>query len=664
EDRLGELEAANRVLTNERNRYLDIFESLSSPAILLDPHNRIENVNRDAALFLGRSLMPGSDYYRTPCRRSHGCLAEDDLVRPEQECLRMEPVEKVLPWLGGEPADFAASKQTELTIETEVSEDEDKRVLEVRLTRLQNMDGEPTGILVTINDVTERRSANNALVESEKRYRTVFDYAGEAIFVHDLGRRFIDVNRVAYERLGFSREELLRMGPKDISLPEDARLVAKRVKRLQKRGRLVFQSKHLTKHGTAIPVEITSRIITYGGKPAVLSLARDITERKRSEQLLLQTERLKAVAALSGGVSHNFNNVLQIVLGNAQLALANLNSGNTEDLKWNIEQILRSSRFAAETVKRLRNFVRGRTTCQYTEIFDLSSAAGQAIEMSKIWWKLAPERMGIQVKMSQDFDERCMVAASETELLEAVMNLIKNSAEALPEGGEIHVKTVRQDDQVLLQVRDNGVGIDPRNVSRVFDPFFTTKGYQRIGMGLASCHGIVKSHGGDIRVESNEETGTEFTIRLPYADTSSAEVPPTGSVFPWKLRVLAIDQTEPVLAGLKEGLEKHGHSVLTALSGSEGLRILSQHPVDIVVCGMGMPDMSGWAVGEALKESAREEGLNKPLFVLAADSGDQSVEKERIIRSGVDAILVKPIRVPKLLQTAHRLIIKSDQSLE
>ncbi|MFC1835766.1 response regulator, partial [Thermodesulfobacteriota bacterium] len=189
----------------------------------------------------------------------------------------------------------------------------------------------------------------------------------------------------------------------------------------------------------------------------------DITERKKTEQSVIQSERLRAVADLASGVAHNFNNLLQIVVGGAHLALMNLELGNFSEIRTTLEEILESSRFGADTVKRLQDFalVGEGDSGEERKALDLSLIVQRAIEMSKPWWKSEPQKRGIEISLLSDLGDGCSVKGRQSELFEMVVNLIKNAAEALPEGCEIAVSTSAVAGDAILRVKDNGVGINP-----------------------------------------------------------------------------------------------------------------------------------------------------------------------------------------------------------
>jgi len=394
------------------------------------------------------------------------------------------------------------------------------------------------------------------------------------------------------------------------------------------------------------------------GSISHLAMLQDITDRKKAEEAMLQTERLKAVGELATGVAHNFNNLLQIVTGRAFSVLTDIESGDLAEARKKLEQIIDSSRFGAGTVKQLQEFARVRSdqAPETDKVFDLSQTVQKAVDMSQPWWKTRPEKEGIQIALTCRLTEGCFVDAREAEIFQVMINLIKNAAEALPQGGDILITTDRIGDKVALVVADNGVSIPVENLGKVFEPFWTTKGFHSSGMGLASSLGIVKRFHGAISVESTAAEGTRFTVTLPLAQVSSASAELHAARDPIPgLQVLVIDDMEPVVAMLGDGLSELGLRVLTAYSGREGIELFMANSVDVVVCDLAMPEMNGWQVGEALRAWNEGLGIAKAPFILLTGWGGQVCEEKNPQESGVDIVLEKPVDLRQLFEQIQKL---------
>jgi PAS domain S-box-containing protein len=379
----------------------------------------------------------------------------------------------------------------------------------------------------------------------------------------------------------------------------------------------------------------------------------DITERRRAEELAVQSERLKAIGDLAGGVAHNFNNLLQMVVGGISIGLTELETGQQAELKKTLETLLLDVMSGAETVKRLQSFARVRREIKAAEdkVFDLSETVKNTAEMTKPLWKTGPGKEGIRITLKLELMERCFVKGKEGEIIEVLVNLIKNAAEALPLGGEIRIKTFFQRDEVVLRVSDNGVGIKRGHLKRVFEPFWSTKGLSiGTGMGLAVSHGIISRHGGGINVESEEGKGATFTVTIPFVEeTQEAQTLLGEELSGPKLRILVIDDNPIIVLHFRSLLTKHRHQVFSALSGEEALEIFRNNTIDMVICDLSMPGMNGWEVGRAIRETCRERGLPKTPFILVTGWGGHELEQEKIVESAVDAIVEKPIDNRRLM---------------
>ncbi len=366
---------------------------------------------------------------------------------------------------------------------------------------------------------------------------------------------------------------------------------------------------------------------------------------------------------MAGAVAHNFNNLLQIVMGGGQVALKHLESGNTAQMRHEIEQMVRACDLGAETIKRLQDFskVRSETTASDYAVFDLSHTMRQVVEMTRPWWKINPEKDGVTISLATDLAEGCLVRGKESALFEVGVNLMKNATEACPKGGKIDVRVFADEDHVIFQVQDDGVGIDEASLGKVFQPFWTTKGFQGTGMGLASSYGIVTRHGGNISAESIEGRGTTFTVTLPKAG-SQAHVPTqtVSRILDVNLRILVVDDVDTLLKTIEDGLALYGQEVFTASSGNEALAIFNEKTVDVVICDLGMEGMNGWEVSRAIKEICLQKRIPKPPFILMTGWGGQLSEQSRT-QSGVDKVVSKPLSIFTLLEVVQEVVDDNEQ---
>ncbi len=387
---------------------------------------------------------------------------------------------------------------------------------------------------------------------------------------------------------------------------------------------------------------------------------RDITEQEQLREQLSRSERLRALGELAGGVAHDFNNYLTIILGNVQLLLAGDNGGDAS-ARESLEAIQRASSEAAETVRRIQEFTRVRTSRSFTTV-DINSVISDAVEVSRPRWKDEARAGGVGIEVVTDLGELPPVNANRSELGEVFMNLLFNAADALEQGGRIDIESRAAGDWVEVTVSDNGVGMDEGVMRRAFDPFYTTKGPEGMGLGLSVTYGIITRHGGEISVESGEGEGATFLIRLPVATVTDLEdvlgdTPEEG--VHRRARVLVIDDMEMIRSLLGDVLEGLGQEVETAGSGVAGLELFREsmetgRPFDLVFTDLTMPEMSGWEVVEAVKRSSPDTWV-----AMITGWGDQ-LDPERMAASRVDEVIAKPFR----MEDVRRLLAKAVNGAE
>lgn len=328
-------------------------------------------------------------------------------------------------------------------------------------------------------------------------------------------------------------------------------------------------------------------------------LQQEMYERKQAEKDLVRLERLRALAELSAGVSHNMNNLLTGILGPAELMQC---SGDQEKNSIYLDMIVKSSLRMAEVVERLHLSV---ATDSLDEIGKTSTETAiiSAIDMTRPRWKDEAESKGIAISVQTDLAKTPAVYANETELRNVLMHLIFNAIEAMPDGGTIRFKTVCQDQQVILSVEDSGIGIDDQILTRVFDPFFTTKMDVGSGLGLSMVRGTLRRWDATVGVKSQLGVGSTFILTLPVwkeelvSTQADVAVP---DVIPRK-RVLVVDDEDVVLRIIQNALQQH-HDVDVALGGEEGLALFDQTPYDLVLIDLGMPHMPGDQVAKVIKK--------------------------------------------------------------
>ncbi len=407
-------------------------------------------------------------------------------------------------------------------------------------------------------------------------------------------------------------------------------------------------------------MDLTASLIPWEAEStAILVVLREASERKQLEELRLETARLNSFSELSAGVAHHFNNMLQVIIGFAGLAQLELESGRTGRIKPKLEQIIASSNEAANAIRSLQDFARcGQPmSCTAQEFVNLKTLAKRAVNLGRMWWKTQPEGRGTAVSIETDLNQDCYARLNEERILEVMINLIKNGVESIAEKGTVTVGVENRGPEVVFYVKDTGMGIRDEDLRRIFDPFWTTKGPRKSGLGLAGALGIVKQNNGKIKVETSDARGTAFEVIFQSVEfTPDTEIAAPVMASGEMISVLVIDEEEKVLESISDGLELEGYSVHSASSVKEGLSLMDETDVDIIVSDSGSHDISGWDLGRLLKDRYRNSNQGKPPLILLTAWGFGQIQNEKILRTGVDAILKKPVPIRDLVVKIREII--------
>ncbi len=371
---------------------------------------------------------------------------------------------------------------------------------------------------------------------------------------------------------------------------------------------------------------------------------RSYEELRQAQDHLVRVERLRALGEMAGGVAHDFNNLLAVILGRAQYLQMGLAQLSQEAVKRSLGIIEQSARDGAETVRHLFEFTRGASDVVLGPV-NINEVVSEAVAASEPRWKDEAEARGITVTVEMALNATRPALGSAPQLREALLNLIFNAVEAMPDGGRLSLATWEDDDGIRLRIADEGIGMEEAVKGQVFEPFFTTKGPQRSGLGLSMVYGIISHHGGTITIENGEEKGAAFLIHLPLAGTPeiSPEPSPVPTVPP--STVLVIDDEETVREALADILGASGHTVVLAASGREGLEWVGRQTFDLICTDLGMPGISGWQVIDAVK-------VLRPEAPVALITGwGVQVGPDELSAHHADFLLRKPFEISEVLAT-------------
>ena len=438
------------------------------------------------------------------------------------------------------------------------------------------------------------------------------------------------------------------------------------------------------KNGDTFPLEIVTG--NRSDNNGAVLLLRDITERKRAEEALqrsheelerqvkertaklLQAEKLKSLGELAGGVAHDFNNTLASIFGRVQLLQAQFKSplGKQEkrksmrDLKAGLDIIERATIDGSETVRRIQEFSRRRDDDRHFTKVDINELVLNALEFTQVRWKSEAESKGVRINVQKEFSPLLPVNGSASELREVFTNLINNALDAIPDGGEIKVKTFKDNSHVLLEFNDTGSGIPKEIKDRIFDPFFTTKGVQSTGLGLSVSYGIINRHHGTIAADSIEGKGSTFTIKLPIAKKTDRQEVKEEKIISLKrkrkkARILVIEDEEDVRELLRDILTDAGHNVEISTDGNEGIKMFKKKKFDLVFTDLGMPGMSGWEVTEKIKN------INDKVPVALITGWNVKLDESEMNDCRINLVVQKPFKMEQILNLVQEGMILRDQ---
>jgi len=367
-------------------------------------------------------------------------------------------------------------------------------------------------------------------------------------------------------------------------------------------------------------------------------LENTIQELKSTQHQLVQSEKLRALGELAGGVAHDFNNMLAVISGRTELLLKRIKD---EDIVKPLKIIQKVTNDATDTIRKLQELTKAEPDKLFLRV-DINNIIKQTIEITKPKWKDEAEAKGIKIEIFCNLKEVGEVWGDPSELREVLTNLIFNSIDAMPEGGKIFLETEAQKDFVLIRVRDTGIGMTEEVKKKAFDPFFSTKGVEDIGLGLSVAYGIIYRHKGTITIESQPKRGATFLIKLPKSQKKKM-VGEKGKILFSPSDILLIEDQKEVREILKEMLVEAGHKVRIAKSGEEGLEIFKKGLFDLVFTDLGMEKMSGWELTRRLKEISPETKV-----ALITGWGTQ-IDISEAKKRGVDFVVPKPFTQEKLL---------------
>lgn len=532
------------------------------------------------------------------------------------------------------------------------------RIFQVWYEPLRLPSGSVERVMALGIDITDRLQTERDQVANLVKFQSLFENSMDGLFLFDDESRVVDLNPAASQILGVTREEALGRIMREFG-HSTAENGAERFRALLEEGIVEGEMTFQRRDGSTRILEFRARANILPGLH--FSIARDITERRTLEERFERARRLESLGVLAGGLAHDFNNLLMTIMGSAEMALEKSDLKNPICL--DLERIAAAVRQASELTQQM-------LTCsgqnpRQTRLIRLDELVLETLHLME---PVFPARVSV---LQDHASEQPDLQADPIQLRQVILNLVTNAIEAIGESeGQIHLSTrpfqltpqsargfefsenLTDVPGILLTVRDTGRGMSEELRRRIFDPFFSTKFAGR-GLGLASTLGLVRGHGGAVRVESAQGRGTTFEILFPAAReaprpqplTPSAPQPPSGPLQPPRPMILVADDDASLLGMLREALGRRGFQVLTASDGRRALEIFQQTPdLQAVVLDIKMPGLSGL-------EACRAMHSLRPEVPILLSTGFSEVDTDRqAIELGAFAVLHKPFRVGALTE--------------
>lgn len=540
----------------------------------------------------------------------------------------------------------------------------DGSVLEVECNNamIRDDDGNYIAGVSIFRDISERKKAAKEIGEAKEFLESVIENSRDGIIISDAKGNILSANAAMEDMTGLKKESLIGEHSSMFVIEDEAmrKMIFEKMPELFKKGSISYEAIHKRNDGSWIDVECNSSLVkdNKGNPIAGVSIIRDITARKKMEKRILQSEKLSSLGELAGGVAHNFNNILAIILGRTQLLkrIVELPTGkhgkrkSMNDLKKSLEIIEKASFDGADTVRRIHEFSRRKDDNKNITEVDLNEVIEYALKFTKARWKNEAGAKGIKINIQKELSCLSPIEGSGSELREVFINIVNNAIDAMPKGGQVSIKTFMDNSHVMVWVKDSGIGI-PKNVrDRIFDPFFTTKGVQSTGLGMSASYGIINRHRGTITVDSVEGQGTTFSIKFPKLERGIDEREKSIANEQHAISILVVEDEKGVRELLKDILVDGGYTVEVAPNGEKGIQLFQEKKCNLVFTDLGMPGMSGWQVAEEIKK------MNEKTKVALVTGWEVDMNSHELKKCGVDWVIQKPFQMNQILGSVKEMM--------
>jgi len=512
-------------------------------------------------------------------------------------------------------------------------------------------------------EVAKRKSSQEALQQQQSYFRQLFENSPSGIVILDEKDTIMNANTAFLQMFQFTPDEVIGHQTNDLIVPEHLVEEARGLSGLCMEGRAIQkETTRNRKDGSMVVVSITGYpVIIENSLVGVYGMYTDITERKKLEEKLRESQKLESLGTLAGGIAHDFNNILAIILGYA--SRIDRTDADPASLSLSIDAITKATQRGASVVSQLLTFARKSDIS-----FERISVNDQLKDIIKLVRETFSKSISVVSELQKNLPE---VNADPTQIHQVLLNLCLNARDVMMDGGLLKLRSriargdklrvrlpkATANEYVAIDVSDTGTGMNEATRLRIFEPFFTTKEFGKgTGLGLAVAFGIMESHDGFIDVESEPGKGTTFSLYFPV-NRESRDILDFkrghSDKIPGGTETILFVEDEVLISELtKVDLSSKGYTVLTALEGNEAVGIYrEQHKaIDLVICDLGLPGLMGYDVLRKMRQ------INPEIRFILASGYLEQVQKSAIFELGAKDILQKPYEFDKMLKSVREVL--------
>ena len=512
-------------------------------------------------------------------------------------------------------------------------------------------------------EIAERKKSQEALLQQQSYFRQLFENSPSGIIILDEKDTILNANWAFLQMFQFTPDEVIGQNTNDLIVPDQLVEDAKKLSAVCRGGRAIQQeTTRMRKDGTMMEVAITGYpVLIDNSLVGVYGMYTDITERKKLEEKLRESQKLESLGTLAGGIAHDFNNILAIILGYA--SRIDRSHVDPASLSLSIDAITKATQRGASVVSQLLTFARKSDIS-----FERVSVNDPIKDIVKLVRETFSKSISVVSEIQKNLPE---IKADPTQIHQVLLNLCLNARDAMPNGGLLKLKSrivpgdnlrlrlpkATANQYVAVDVTDAGTGMDHATRARIFEPFYTTKEFGKgTGLGLAVAFGIMESHDGFIDVESEPGKGSTFSLYFPV-NRETDEIPDfkkrqSERIAGGTETILFVEDEILISELTRADLTSKGYTVLTAQDGSEAVEIYKEQykAIDLVISDLGLPGLMGYDVLRMMKQ------INPEIKFILASGYLEQVQKAAIFELGARDILQKPYEFDKMLVSVREVL--------